>query len=1071
MTKRGAGKRKTGTDTARRRTRRGSTEGTADAADSVVRRTEQLARFAAPLQRRAHLSGVGASGTRMLSLGRGAPMRGYLRPIGLTWIGTLRHASERSAEAWVPLAETVAGHRRLHMMLARLGLLSPRQATPLAAPGAGRPVTGLQSPVSSPAPGELHRTASHAGHPGHPVRAVARRADATAPPAPRVRATVAMAQETILPRAALTGSSMPAAELRSALLRRHDWQPVYLAAPSARLLTMARAVAEPGEMPPATNIRDTPGFDQAPPSGTRSDAAMMARLAPFAALPGILEMAATMRRKAQPGTPAPTMDRRIRAAALAARSEGMRLQRSVAQTMGSILGADVRHVRIHTGDAAAHAASLVHAQAFTVGRDVYFGRGAFQTATPAGLSLLGHELAHATEQVPVVQRLTGTAVEPAHIEASALRAESTAARALAPARPWPIVVQRAAGGSNPLEHMRPIVAPAASSNIASRGVVQPNRALDTGGQIARVRERGSVAAQVIRGPDNVAVAPPVRQAPVQRQALPGWDRAPVDPRARVGGMPGTVRQTASIAPMPRDARDVGHAIDVATAMGADPSRSGSAANGDSVAPQRLARAAPALPAIGDSAERPAPFSRSIGHDLGRMALSRVGVSPLVQWLARSYGALPAALSVQRVSDAGGVGPWMLAPGMSLRFLPRPGVATLQLQRVANAGGASAVLRALTVAPTVPGAVPLLSTPAMNSRVQDRGRPHAAVPLQRAWSEAALGAVAATAQRTAIAPLSTTTMPAASSAPGNVSTPADGTVSGRPVSSLTYHRAPFSRAMWTPLQRAERAAALSISAGLLHNAVASGDVAPPAVRGAVTSYSPFIPHLGTVIEHHSGFVGGAAQRTLHSHTNHTPIQRMATMVGRLPARDGVVPPARGPARQVPDLAFGLGAHTMLARQRVAGLSAGDTVLSAVQRTVASGQGAQPDGVAEPATYGFGPRVRPIVLTQRSSRVQDATTPAMTGSVASPTGDAGRSGAGMGALGMGDMGYSTPLQRSAAGMALAGVFRHLPGATGFAVPAHARFLVRRRAYTRRALAPSLASGSRDADPEGIPCRAAW
>ncbi len=58
------------------------------------------------------------------------------------------------------------------------------------------------------------------------------------------------------------------------------------------------------------------------------------------------------------------------------------------------LGHGFGDVRIHTGADANVAASAINADAFTVGRDVAFARGTYDPATPAGVELLGHELAH-----------------------------------------------------------------------------------------------------------------------------------------------------------------------------------------------------------------------------------------------------------------------------------------------------------------------------------------------------------------------------------------------------------------------------------------------------------------------------------------------------------------------------------------------------------------------------------------------------------------------------------------------------------------------------------------------------
>ncbi|HYJ82751.1 MAG TPA: DUF4157 domain-containing protein, partial [Allosphingosinicella sp.] len=58
------------------------------------------------------------------------------------------------------------------------------------------------------------------------------------------------------------------------------------------------------------------------------------------------------------------------------------------------LGADLGHVRVHSGPGAARAAGAVEARAFTVGSDIYFGRGQYRPDSPSGRHLLAHELAH-----------------------------------------------------------------------------------------------------------------------------------------------------------------------------------------------------------------------------------------------------------------------------------------------------------------------------------------------------------------------------------------------------------------------------------------------------------------------------------------------------------------------------------------------------------------------------------------------------------------------------------------------------------------------------------------------------
>lgn len=62
------------------------------------------------------------------------------------------------------------------------------------------------------------------------------------------------------------------------------------------------------------------------------------------------------------------------------------------------LRADLSHVRIHDDDESRSLAPAFGAEALTVGRDIYFGPGAYQPTTQSGRRLLAHELVHAGHQ-------------------------------------------------------------------------------------------------------------------------------------------------------------------------------------------------------------------------------------------------------------------------------------------------------------------------------------------------------------------------------------------------------------------------------------------------------------------------------------------------------------------------------------------------------------------------------------------------------------------------------------------------------------------------------------------------
>ena len=68
------------------------------------------------------------------------------------------------------------------------------------------------------------------------------------------------------------------------------------------------------------------------------------------------------------------------------------------QKLGGHLGFDPAGARLHRGPAAAQAARHLNAEAFTIGRDVFFGEGRFDAASGKGLGLIAHELTHVGQQ-------------------------------------------------------------------------------------------------------------------------------------------------------------------------------------------------------------------------------------------------------------------------------------------------------------------------------------------------------------------------------------------------------------------------------------------------------------------------------------------------------------------------------------------------------------------------------------------------------------------------------------------------------------------------------------------------
>lgn len=66
--------------------------------------------------------------------------------------------------------------------------------------------------------------------------------------------------------------------------------------------------------------------------------------------------------------------------------------------LSDFLGFDVRGAELHAGGEAAEAARAMNAEAFTMGRHVFFGAGRFDPRSAGGLALIGHELTHVLQQ-------------------------------------------------------------------------------------------------------------------------------------------------------------------------------------------------------------------------------------------------------------------------------------------------------------------------------------------------------------------------------------------------------------------------------------------------------------------------------------------------------------------------------------------------------------------------------------------------------------------------------------------------------------------------------------------------
>lgn len=80
------------------------------------------------------------------------------------------------------------------------------------------------------------------------------------------------------------------------------------------------------------------------------------------------------------------------------RGGGQPLTSSARRYFETRFGRDLSTVRIHTSSESAGMAKALNAQAFTTGRDVFFGEGKYAPGTRDGNTLLAHELTHTIQQ-------------------------------------------------------------------------------------------------------------------------------------------------------------------------------------------------------------------------------------------------------------------------------------------------------------------------------------------------------------------------------------------------------------------------------------------------------------------------------------------------------------------------------------------------------------------------------------------------------------------------------------------------------------------------------------------------
>lgn len=98
----------------------------------------------------------------------------------------------------------------------------------------------------------------------------------------------------------------------------------------------------------------------------------------------------------------------------ALRGGGKPLSPSVRAFFEPRFGHDLSRVRVHTGTEASQLTRSVRAKAFAVGRDVVFGDGHYQPASPTGQWLIAHELTHVLQQQEGLSRSQARGIQVQH---------------------------------------------------------------------------------------------------------------------------------------------------------------------------------------------------------------------------------------------------------------------------------------------------------------------------------------------------------------------------------------------------------------------------------------------------------------------------------------------------------------------------------------------------------------------------------------------------------------------------------------------------------------------------------
>ncbi|HUG30932.1 MAG TPA: DUF4157 domain-containing protein [Candidatus Limnocylindria bacterium] len=138
--------------------------------------------------------------------------------------------------------------------------------------------------------------------------------------------------------------------------------------------------------------KSSPSTDAAPsrPLGMH-DAASLLHLQRTVGNAGVVQMLAEDREAPAEDEPSPVHD-------VVGKGGGAPLDEGTRSSMESSFGQDFSDVRVHTDEQASKSAAAVGANAYTVGSDIVFRGGHFDSSSPTGQRTIAHELSHVVQQ-------------------------------------------------------------------------------------------------------------------------------------------------------------------------------------------------------------------------------------------------------------------------------------------------------------------------------------------------------------------------------------------------------------------------------------------------------------------------------------------------------------------------------------------------------------------------------------------------------------------------------------------------------------------------------------------------